>query len=57
MVGRYSKKLNVAFQDRMGCKKEDAKVRQIVDFELSDVPVCLPSFKMFNWFMLIKLKT
>ena len=39
--------LSVTFQDRMGmgCKKEDAIVRSIADFEVPDVLVCLPSFK------------
>ena len=34
----------------MGCKEEDTIVRSIADFEVPDVLVCLPSFKMFSWF-------
>ena len=41
--------LSVTFPDRMGCKEGDAIVRSIVDFEVSDVLVCLPSFKMFSF--------
>ena len=51
------KGLSVTFQDRMGCKKGDATVGSFDDFEVPDVLVCLPSFKMFSWFLLIKLKT
>ena len=50
------KRLSVTFQDRMGCKEGDAMVRSIADFEVPDIHVCLPSFKMFSWFLLIKLK-
>ena len=51
------KGLSVTFQDRMGCKEGDAIVRSIADFEVPDVLVCLSSFKMFSWFLLIKLRT
>ena len=51
------KRLSVAFQDRMGCKEEDANVESNADYEVPDVLVCLPSFKMFSWFSLKKLKT
>ena len=51
------KGLSVTFQDKMGCKEGDANVRSIGDFEVLDVLVCLPSFKMFSWFLSIKLKT
>ena len=49
--------LSVMFKDRMGCKEGDAIVRSFADFEVPDVLVCLPSFKMFSWFLLVKLKT
>ena len=42
--------LYVTLQDRVGCEEGDAIVRSIADFELPDVPVCLPSFKMFSFF-------
>ena len=32
-------------------------MRSIDDLELPDVLVCLPSFKFFSWFLLIKLMT
>ena len=35
----------------------DANVRSIADFEVPDFLVCLPSFKMFRSFLLIKFKT
>ena len=51
------KGLSVTFQDRMGCKEGEAIVRSIADFELPDVLVPLPSFKIFSRFLLIQLKT
>ena len=42
--------MSVTFQDRVGCKEGDAIVRSITDFEVPDVLVCLPSFKMFSFF-------
>ena len=51
------KGLSVTFQDRRGCKEEDAIVRSDADFEVSNVLVCLPSFKMFTWFLSKKFKT
>ena len=51
------KGLSVTFQDRMGCKEGDAIMMSIADFEVPDVLECLPSFKMFSWFLLIKLNT
>ena len=51
------KGMSVIFQDGMGCKEGDAILRSIEDFEVPDILVCLPSFKMFNWFLLAKLKT
>ena len=51
------KGLSVTFHVRMGFKEGDSIVRSITHFEVSDVPVCLPSLKMFSWFLLIKLKT
>ena len=50
------KGLSVTFQDTMGCKEGDAIVRSIADFEVPNVFVCLPSFKMFSFFS-IKSKT
>ena len=47
----------VAFQDRIGCEEGDVNMMSIVDFEVPDVLVCLPSFKMFSWIFLIKFKT
>ena len=47
----------MTFQDRMGCKEGDATVRSVADFEVPDVLVCLPSFKMFSWLFLINSKT
>ena len=41
----------------MGCKEGDAIVRSIADYEVPDVLVCVPSFKMFSWFLLIEIKT
>ena len=38
--------------DRMGCKEGDAMVRSIADFQVPDVIVCLPSFKMFRCFFM-----
>ena len=40
--------LSVTFQNRIGCKKGDVIVRSIADFEVSDVLVSFPSFKMFS---------
>ena len=51
------KGLSVTFQDRMGCKEGDDNVKSIADFEVPDFLVCLPSFKMFSWFLLTKFKT
>ena len=51
------KRLSVIFQVRMGCKEGDPIVRSIADFEVPDNLVCLPSFKKFSWFLLIKIKT
>ena len=51
------KGLSVAFQDRFGSKEGDAIARSIADFEVPDVLVCLPLFKMFTWFLLLKIKT
>ena len=42
--------LSVTFQDRMGCKEGGAIVRSIADFEVLDVLVSLPLFKMFSCF-------
>ena len=50
------KGMSVAFQDRLGCEEGNAIVRSIADFEVPDVLVCFPSFEMFKWFLLIKLK-
>ena len=47
----------MTFQDRIGCNEGDAVVSSIADLEVPDVFVCPPSFKMFSWFLLIKLKT
>ena len=44
--------LFVTLQDRMGSKKSDAVMRSIADFEVPDVLVFLPSFKMFSCFFL-----
>ena len=44
------KGLSVPFHDRMGCKKRDAIVMSFADFEVPEVLVCLPSFKMFSFF-------
>ena len=49
--------LLVTFQNRMGCKEGNAIVRSVTDFEVPDVLVCLPSFKIFSLFLLIRLKT
>ena len=49
--------LSVTFQDKMGCKEGDGIVRSIAYFDVPDFLVCLPSFKMFSWFLLIRLKT
>ena len=43
-------RLSVMFQDRMSCKEEDAIVISIADFEVPDVLVSLPSFKMLSFF-------
>ena len=51
------KGLSRTFQDRKGCKEGDAIVRSIVDFEVPDVLVCFPSFKISGWVSLIKFKT
>ena len=51
------KGVSVTFQDKVGCKEGDVIVRSVADFEVPDVRVCLPSFKMFRLFLLIKLKT
>ena len=51
------KGLSMTFQDRMGCKEGDAIVKPNADFEVPDVLVCLSSFKMFSWFLLMKLKS
>ena len=40
----------VTFQHRMGCKEGDAIVRPNADFEVPDVLVFLPSFKMLFGF-------
>ena len=45
----------MTLQAGLGCKEGDA--RSVADFEMPDVLVCLPSFKMFSWFLLIKFKT
>ena len=47
----------MTFQDRMSCKEGGAIVRSIADFELPNVLVCLPSFKIFMCFFLINFKT
>ena len=47
----------MTLQRRMGCKEGGAIVRLITDFEGPDVLVCLRSFKMFIWFLFIKLMT
>ena len=46
----------MTFQDRMACKESDDCVKSTADFEVHNVLVCLPSFKMFSGFLLIKLK-
>ena len=51
------KGLSVKFQDRMGYKQGDVIVKSIADFEVADVHVRLPSFELFSWFLLTKLKT
>ena len=51
------KGLSVNFQIRMGCKEWNATVCTVADFEVPDVLACRPSFKMFIWFLLMKLKT
>ena len=51
------KELSVTFQEGIGCKEWDATVRSITDFEVPDVFVYLPVFKIFSWFLLIKNKT
>ena len=47
----------MTFEDRMGCKEGNAIVRSFADFEVSDVPVCLPLVKMLSWILLISFKT
>ena len=49
--------LSVTFQDVMGCKKGDAIVRSVTDYEVAGIVVCLPSFKMFSLIFLIKFRT
>ena len=49
-------RLSVTFQDTMGCKHGDIIVRSITYFEVPDVPVRFPSFRMLSWFMLIKFR-
>ena len=44
------KGLSVTFQDMMSCKEGDAIEKYIVNFEVRDVLVCPPSFKMFTCF-------
>ena len=45
-------RLYVTFQDRMGFK-EGVAIKSIADFEVPDVHVCLPLFKMFSCFFSI----
>ena len=47
----------MTFQDRMGCKEGDVIVRSIADFEVPDVLVCLPLFKIFSFFFSKNFKT
>ena len=49
--------MSVTFQDRLSCKETDAIVRSFTDFEVSDIHVYPPSFKMFSLFLLVNFKT
>ena len=43
--------LAVTFKDRMSSKGGDATVRSITDFDVPDIIMCLPSLRMFSWFL------
>ena len=42
---------------RMGCNEMDVIVRSIAEFQVPDALMYHPMFKLFSWFLLIKLRT